>query len=257
MEEIPKASIMQTGNQNQKVINDESSSEEFDLEPQFETPDFVKNALENGGEKDNEPRFEAPDFVENSMNNDSEKEPEKEQPRPRYNIISLFWLFNDNIWDQNYTLAEEESHMVIINHNIDFNNLKINLYKVPRHAIKGTCVFEQSLQRLISGCIYPSSCFRIIHEMDKLRKTLANVEEKPISVICMEQLIRETGQSWEKNRPMVELSIKSESILLTISDQKVKYWFKFKGWQLSSFLHSVNYVINKGFETHSIRTLNR
>lgn len=257
MKEIPKASIIQTGNQNQKMLNEQASSEELDVEPQFETPDFVKDALENGGERDNSPQFETPDFVENNINNDSEKEPEREQPKPRYNIISLFWLFNDNIWEQNHTLEEEESHMVIINHNIDFNNLKINLYKVPSIAIEGTCVFEQSLQRLISGCIYPSSCFRIIHEMNKLKKTLANIEEKPIHVICMEQLIRKTGQSWEKNRPIVELSIKSQSILLTMLDQKNKYWFKFKGWQLDSFLHSVNYVINKGFETHSIRTIHR
>ena len=124
--------------------------------------------------------------------------PKIQQPKQnhvKYNIIDLFWLHYETPSDN-----KNEAQFVQISYNIDFGNLKINFYDIPKNAVQENIVFHKSLKLIVSGTIYPSSCI----QMDSLEEC---------EFTCIEQLINNTGEQWQKERPICILSKTKNNII--------------------------------------------
>lgn len=238
MDEIPKANVIQTGRNFQQSLDSEGENQEMpviDDNENFQTPSFVNDLMKNGNNYGD--LEESPNFQQQNSNSQQNNYIKKKS----YNITSLFWIVNEGLWNRDYQMGPYEAHFVTIAHNLDFGNLKINYYTIPNGAIDGNIVFEQSLQRMISGTIYPSSCF---HAM--------NISEGNIT--CMEQLIKKTGEQWEKERPYVIINKTKQSIMVKIIDVKTNnvYWFSFEDWKKSAFEYCLRYAYTEGFKTQSL-----
>jgi len=139
---------------------------------------------------------------------------------------------------------------------MDFGNLRISLYDHPNGAVQGTSVFQQSLKTLVVGTVYPASCFKLM-----------SIPEGEIT--CMEQLITNTGEQWQKERPQckfIKVAAKpetrdaegtivvtqEETVTLSIYDPKTQktHYFTFTGWQKQSLLHARHFTYTEGFKLH-------
>jgi len=208
---IPKANLIQSGNQNPIYINNEEPEiMNNNEEPEIEEPEFVKEIIQNNGQQLEEP---------------------KQETKTKYNIIDLFWLINENIFEE----PKIQVHFVEISYNIDFGNLKITLFKVPDDAIDNHVLYRNSLNILISGTIYPSSAFRILNSQEN-------------DIVCMEQLITKTNELWQKQRPMVQVQKDENSIKLIIYNHNgEQFTYIFTDWQKEVFEHSLKFIYNQGF----------
>lgn len=153
-----------------------------------------------------------------------------------YTIMSLFWLYNEKLFDKNSKFYENEAQFCTISYNCNFGNVRLDYYDIPQTAIKGHVVFLNLLNKKISGTIYPASLFKI--------KCL-----KIGAFTCMEQLVTHTGEEWQSQRPVCQIKKLENSILLGISDHTgLSSVYEFKDWQYHAFMHCVNFALNQGLQ---------
>jgi len=206
---IPKANIIQSGNQDPQYNYNE---------PEIQEPQFVKDIIKNNG--DNQPLPEI---------------------KTKYNIIDLFWLINEEIFD-NPTI---QVHFVDISYNMDFGNLKVTFFKVPEDAIDNHILYKNSLNLLVSGTIYPSSAFRFMNSNEN-------------DITCMEQLITKTNELWQKQRPMVHIEKGKDEIKLTIYNHDGdQFTYNFIDWQKEAFEYSLKFIYDRGFELRGNCTIRK
>jgi len=237
---IPQANIMQSGNQNMKFYGN-SQSEQFEndtLEIE-EMPEITEPNIDY-----TMPEIPEPDFIKETFsngNNNSNGNNQNEEPMPvvksKYNIFDMFWLINEEIFDDLNNLEPNQAHFVSISFNMDFGNLKVTLCNLTDEALDNHVLFRQHMTTLISGTIYPSSAFRILNS-------------KEDSFVCMEQLINKTGEAWQKERPMVQINRREDNYECVITNplNNNTYKYIFKDWQKDAFEHSLKYVYNQGLQ---------
>jgi len=155
-----------------------------------------------------------------------------------YHIMDLFWLINEKK-SAGVALEDNEAEFITMSFNMDFGNLRISYYEIPKGAIYGATVFQQSLKRTVVGTIYPASCFKLINSDSD-------------DMFCMEQLITDTGEQWQKERPWCKISRIDDDIKLAITDPAAKKesWFIFKNWQKKALLHACKFAYKEGFKLH-------
>lgn len=160
--------------------------------------------------------------------------------KSQYHIIDLFWLINPKL-ALRQEFKQDEAHFCQLSYNIDFGNLKATLFKIPNGALHGHVLFLMSLLRLTSGTIYPSALFKLIHESEKIR-------EESETFTCLEQLVYNSGEVWQTQRPVCTFTVHTESIILTITDKKSgQFFYEFNDWQRKALIHSANFAINQGY----------
>lgn len=236
----PKANIIQSGNQD-PIHNNQNINQPIE-EPEIEEPDFIKDMINNNGnhysEEDTNNELKELTDLESNTNN---KLSQLTELKPKYNIIELFCLVDDEIF-----FEEKQVHLTDLSFNLDFGNLKITYYKIPPDAIEDHVIFKTSMNTLISGTIYPSSAFRIM-----------NSEEK--SIVCMEQLINKTNEQWQRERPMVKVIKNPDNTYSVIiyNHNKNSYQYDFKDWQKQAFENSLEFVYNQGFNLRGQKILGR
>lgn len=176
---------------------------------------------------------------------------------PKYHIMDMFWMFNpkySNVINGKDKFNDNESHFVNISYNMDFGNLRISFYQVPNGAIHNSTVFLQKLIRLTAGTIYPSSCFNISNN------------SKTSEFSCIEQLVSNTNQQWEKERPIVhinkyhdEKNINLLGIRMTIFDiiTNKTFYYDFYDSQLEMLKHACNFAYNDGFKLLGTNIINK
>jgi hypothetical protein len=204
--DIPNTHSIQTGNNNVKYLTKQQESDTT-MEDNFEIvePDYIKNML-----------------IPNNELSTVKK----------YNIIDLFLLFNDDIITNPNLVNNKTAHIISISYNIDFGNIKLTYFQLTNDAIDNHVIFKNNLKLLISGTIYPSSAYRINNSSEE-------------NIICMEQLITNTNEQWQKDRPCVNV-IKdkvNKAYIVNINDCT----YTFKGWQLKCFKESLEYIYKDGF----------
>ncbi len=235
IEDIPQGSSIQSGSGPIEYTNEENL-DIFDIgdiditEPSFIT-DMTNNIDKNLEE------------IQKSISNIDAPTPTNESEiskntyyndKKNYHIIDIFWLNyeGDESVKDNKNLVE----FIIISYNIDFGNLKINLYQIPNNAVDGNVVFNQSLKLLVSGTIYPSSCFKTLNYFEPFN--------------CIEQLIIRNNEKWEKERPIVAIynNKDDDKINLKITNviDKEDYYYVFEGWQKEAFEKCLKYTYEQG-----------
>jgi hypothetical protein len=191
---------------------------------------FGGSDIENMEITPEEPKIEPVELV-----GEIEEEPTLTQTKKGYNIINLFWLYNQKLFDKK-PLLDNETHFATISFNCNFGNLRVDLFEIPPEAIKGHVVFLNLLKRKISGTIYPGSLFRLLYEPS-------------INMTCMEQLVTYTGEDWQSQRPVCKFMKNDHGILLTIDDHmKNSHLYNFTGWQREAFIYAAKFALNQGFQ---------
>ena len=160
-----------------------------------------------------------PDFMQNGLNKTEEltskiMEPpapipvsetitEIPQGVPNYSIQSLFWLLSPKFKKEK---DPNEADFCTVSFNIDFGNIRIELYNITKEtAIQKHVLFLSEMDRLINATIYPGTCFQV-----------ANSET--IDVLAMEQLINFTGEAWQTERPACRITKTKDETKLTLHD---------------------------------------
>lgn len=210
------------------------------INPPF--PDFMQNGIKSDmvdlTGKSDEPKDE--DFSNISEPN-KEEFPKNNQKcsaiKPVYKIQSLFWLLNPKL----HTDAEleiNEAAFCTINFNIEFGNLRIELYNIDKeNAIKKNIIFLSELTKLIDCVIYPTNCFEI-----------ANSDN--INIYPMENLVKFTNEDWQNKRPISHIIKNKDGIKLTISttDFEKSYHYNFIEQQKDIFNYCCRYAVTTGFQ---------
>ena len=168
-------------------------------------------------------------------------------PTGKYHIMELFWFLNPRYTTDLESIPLEEAHFCQLSYNIDFGNLKVTFYKVPNGALEGHKIYLMSCKRMTSVSIYPSSLFKVIRSDEGFRANTGLTQDmKPITVTCMEQLIFNTGEAWQHERPMA-IFVTDNNIRLTIRDPKYgDSFYLFQNWQKDALIQAANFVLNQG-----------
>lgn len=167
----------------------------------------------------------------------------------KYKILDLLWLFNGKILntakDTHPVIEEDESHLCTINYNISFGNLKVTFYHIPPGAVVDNVVFLKSLKTLVSGCIYPSSCARILFEDECV-------------FTCHEQLFTNTGEQWQSERPHVNIVKKKDYIIINMYNKLTNQTYKqlFSDWQYKALLNAMQFVLSNGYKLSGQNIIN-
>lgn len=159
----------------------------------------------------------------------------KPDTKNNYNMINMFWLYNEK-QVKRIDFLENEAGFCTIGYNCNFGNIRIDLFELVPDCIIGHCVFLNKLERKFNCTIYPSSIFKFLCA-------------KHIKMTCMEQLVTFTGEPWQYERPKCILEKKSESVILTIqlhTDEIMCY--EFLDWQRQTLLHSFKFAISDGMK---------
>ena len=162
----------------------------------------------------------------------------------QYHIIDMFWLTNPKL-TKKIKIEENEAELCTIGFNSDFGNLRITFYNIPKDAINKNVIFQQSLKPLITGTLYPSACYRA----NKLK-----IGEK--GFVCIEQLINNTGEQWQSERPVCVIErIESGIILKIFSHKGDMYFYNFEDWQYECIIDTFEFTYKRGLELRGINNI--
>ncbi|MFW6219350.1 MAG: hypothetical protein ACOC33_00650 [bacterium] len=208
------------------------------IDPPF--PDFMQNGVKSDmidltGKLSEPSGQDISEIKPDDMSNEQEHQ-YKQVPKQKYKIQSLFWLINPKLYKK-IELEPNEAMFCTISFNIDFGNLRIELYNINEKAFNKNVMFLSELDRLIDGVIYPADCFSIGNK--------ENIEVYPI-----EQLITFTNEPWQKQRPIMNIVKNKEYIKLTIKshDESTSHHYYFTENQKDMFNYSCRYVVTTGFQ---------
>lgn len=157
--------------------------------------------------------------------------------KKNYNIQPLFWLLQPKLL-QKIDLEENETMFCTLNFNIDFGNLRLQLFNIEKEScIKRNVLFLNEMTSIIDGCIYPTDCFKIIHS-------------KEIEFYAFENLVKFTNEDWQLTRPLVHITKNDKEIRLQIENHNgtIKSHYVFSDYQREIFLYCCKYVVTTGFQ---------
>jgi hypothetical protein len=247
---VPKASEIQSGNM-QLVNNNDQQVFNMQEEPnEVEIPDIdieselqLHNVMENPEQIDDSNIDSQSNNLEIQNNNLDIVKPQlnpvlnnqNTKTIKKYYIQQLFWICNPRL-EKDKDLPENQAHFVSIDFNLSFNNLKISLYEFTENSFDNHVLFINNNKLLISGTIYPINCLRAL-------------KSKEYNFTCVEQLITQTNEPWEKQRPMVVLE-KTNNVInmyMYTFDQKKMWYYEFADWQKDALERAFEYCITSGF----------
>ena len=157
----------------------------------------------------------------------------------KYYIIDLFWAINPRI--NQGQLAQNEAHLALISFNITFNNLRVVFYNLTPTSFQGNVLFLSNCKKLIDGTIYPSSAYVILNFPE-----LSNFP-------CIEQLIIQTGEDWQSQRPNVVVSKSTENMQIELRINE--YLYVFQNYQYNMFLDACKFALSEGRLLHGYYNL--
>jgi len=159
----------------------------------------------------------------------------------KYNILDLFWLIKPSNRKHETSNDDIESKFITISYNLDFGNLKVTLYDITPDSIKDNIVFIKNMNLLVSGTIYPSSAFKLLNVNGNIKFT------------CIEQLITNTNEPWQNERPIVSLQKSADDIQINIYNKLTNktYFYKFVDWQINAFKEALKMTYTNGLTMRS------
>lgn len=246
LENIPSG-FMQIGTtkNNGNKLSKQSPVHNFEIQyqPPDQEPEIVDENVNVNEFIQQHYQSQEPEKIIKQESNETYERPE---PKPKYHIMDLFWLINEKLC-RSEQLEENEAQFVTISYNMDFGNLRINLYDIPDGAIQKNVVFNQSLKLKITATIYPSSCFQLMHA------------DNDCEFMCIEQLLTDLNEQWQKERPVSVLSRNDNNIRLTVTDPKTQNvtFFDFIGWQKKAFEEALQYAYKDGLKLRGINILKK
>lgn len=180
----------------------------------------------------NIPKANTPSTFFNPSNKSTEK----------YNIINIFWLINPKVYTPQETpLLENEQHFCAISFNVGFNNLRIELSNMTNESIINNLICLDKIQRNIVGTVYPTAMLQLI--------TASSPE-----VICYEQILKYTGEDWQKNRPVTKFSFMTNGSILCSID---KFCYEFSGYQKEAILGACKFGLSQGLLLSGMNNINK
>lgn len=260
---IPKASEIQSGNMKLVNNNDQPVMTIQEEQHEVEIPDIdidsmikLQESIENHDIADivqpqtnNQPTNKPKPSTNKHPNNVIEpplkpvQNNQNTKPIRKYYIQQLFWICNPKC-ESGDNLSNNEAHFVSIDFNLSFNNLKISLYEFTEKSFDNHVLFINNNKLLISGTIYPINCLRAL-------------KSEEYNFTCIEQLITQSNEPWEKERPMVVLEGNKDKIILYMytANQKKMWYYEFVGWQKDALEMAFNYCITDGFQLSGQKVL--
>lgn len=224
--EVPCATTIQVGNlfsycgekeDQDTMINNNGYDES---EPQIEEPAIVQNVAKNGMS-----------CLESNVEEFKETTPKKN----KYNIINLFDFYNPKPDD------ELSADMISLAYNADFGNLKLSMFNLTETSTERNMLFRSELKPLVSGTMYPDSCYRAVHYIKK---------NYDVEFTCIEPLITKTNEQWQHERPIVMVYYKAQQLnpIIKIHNKITKktYQFEFGAWKKDAFIDSLEFVFKEG-----------
>lgn len=195
----------------------------FDENPFESAPQA--NVFQTGGNENTSAPKATPPFGSPSFS--------KENKDNRYNIMNMFWLINPKLYTPKETpLLENEVHFCTIAYNINFGNLRIELSNMTNDSIaNNTMICMDKMQRIVAGTVYPSAMFQLVMGVPE--------------VICFEQIIKYTGEDWQKNRPATKFHKTADNNIIFTVDKHV---YEFSGWQKDALIGSCKFALTQGMQ---------
>ena len=233
MTEVPFAESMQTGTQNVSVppffVGKDSNTE---------TAKTEQNSQNNESNNETQPVAASPEISVTPPDVSNLNLPTKKSDK-KYHIIDLYWVINPKL--NQGQILQNEAHLAVLSYNISFNNLRIVFYRLTQASFQGPVLFLNNCERLIDGTIYPSSAYVILNY-----PSLSNFP-------CIEQLITQTGQDWQNQRPNVIVSKNADNS--TIELKINEFIYSFQNYQFNLFLDACKFILTDGRVLHGYYNL--
>lgn len=146
--------------------------------------------------------------------------------QPKYNITDLFWLINPKFMNNN---LGNESQMVIVSYNADFNNLTLRFTAINQFASQSAlCV--KDLARLGTVNLYSEHCMELMYLQPNQSM---NIIERVFNIT-----------NWHPNNTIITKLDESSVMVKSIDANNNQYIFTFTGWQYVAFYKSLEFMIN-------------
>lgn len=182
----------------------------------------------------------------------------------KYNIVNLFWLLHES--RLSFKNNKEWADLLTISFNIDFGNLRLEFLKTNDNSIiNDACLFLNTSTRLCNSTIYPSSAFKIVTKYNQfLNYIKVNHSQKiePIKISCIEELINNTNEQWQYERPITSVYLMYENNIIGITleikstvENIPTYYYSLTDWQIDCFIYSLEFIYKEGFNLKGKKTL--
>jgi len=150
------------------------------------------------------------------------------QQKPKYEIISLFWLIN--------YVNNNEIPLISINYNAQFVNLRIVLYKL-NGSLQSAYIDTSKCKKITTFNIFSEKALEILDIYNYMKH-----DQETISIYNLERLHGNQHDNWKPSSTIFHIN--KQQIQCQVIDKQQQYIYTFMNSQLNMFLKSLNFLIN-------------
>ena len=153
------------------------------------------------------------------------------EPRPKFNIIDMYWLLNPKMYMQGVQFDPGEVPMLILSYNADFNNVRLIFCDLTQNIDPRTMtsINVGMFNRKTTVSIYPESAIQLLCAINSAA---------PVNVQICERVFS-NNNNWQPNRTIAACS--QQSVTITTQDQNT-HMYTLSGYQLLALKSVLEFV---------------
>ena len=151
--------------------------------------------------------------------------------RQKYNIKDFFWFINPKLFSQQ-GLTQGEAGMITVGYNLDFDNMRLQLYSIDQSTFKPGAILLPNAKKLAVSHLYPEYRYQMIHAAE---------HEYDAQYFSFERTISGTG-NWEPNKTIINVTKENIQITSVHSKDNSQYFYVFSGWQRQALLDAASSI---------------
>ena len=153
------------------------------------------------------------------------------EPRPKFNIIDMYWLLNPKFYMQGVQFDPGEVPMLILSYNADFNNVRLIFCDLTQNIDPRTTtsINVGMFNRKTTVSIYPESAIQLLCAINSAA---------PVNVQICERVFS-NNNNWQPNRTIAVCS--QQSVTITTQDQNT-HMYTLTGYQLLALKSVLEFV---------------
>jgi hypothetical protein len=152
----------------------------------------------------------------------------------KYNIVDMYWLINQKLFNQE-KLEQNEASLLIIGYNADFNNLRVAFHEAGPKTFTEASVLKYETKQITTVNIFSETAQKVLYNIQskKYKDEISNFERifTPHS----------GSNDWKPNPSQIEMEI-PKYIKLRTKFNNTTYLFTFSDWQIQALLNAMKFM---------------
>lgn len=180
---------------------------------------------------------------EQSMNT-SNSELDNTSNNKKHNIIDMYWLINNKLFE-NKKLETNEIALLTIGYNADFNNLRIGLFEPNNKTFTEHAIYKTEAKLITTVNVFSETAHKALSIINKGENA---------DIINFERVFSQAqANSWKPSPSLFKINLSEKNITLEVTNNNTKYTYVFTDWQIAALLSVFKYMTNGGSWSASLK----